>query len=208
MHRRHPELRPDDSVKVGGLWGFVQGGEAAEAAGTEHRHSAESSISKPRVGPRRGDAHSRAALFARCSELAPVWCGFCVFACHVTTISAGTLTGRMGAGRSRGWISVSGFMYTNRRLNRFHCPGYTTYPRTETTAYPPGLDLAELLKAQCSNSVWGHQVPTARDTINTTCARRARTCESAIDEVPNPPGWRNRHGSRGGSLDVRRLDGF
>ncbi len=35
--------------------------------------------------------------------------------------------------------------------------GYLTYPRTETTTYPPGLDLDALLRGQCRNPIWGNQ---------------------------------------------------
>ena len=36
--------------------------------------------------------------------------------------------------------------------------GYLSYPRTESTAYPPSLDIGDLLRQQTRSPVWGDYV--------------------------------------------------
>ena len=36
--------------------------------------------------------------------------------------------------------------------------GYLSYPRTESTAYPPSLDVGDLLRQQTRSPVWGDYV--------------------------------------------------
>ena len=87
---------------------------------------------------------------------------------------------------------------------RLYLDGFISYPRTESSAYPPGFDFKSIVASQTSNDEWGD---VAKKILSFSSIRKPSGGQDAGDHPPITPAGRfgNRNSMNGEMFRVYEL---